>query len=161
MLLGIQIIKRIILYRMCWYYQAEWFRLWSVYLQENGEFYKVKSKHCRSQWLHGLWRRSVVTHLLRLWLQILPGAWVSACCECCLLSARGLCDELITHPEESFWLVCCLVQSRNLINEETIAHVRPQCQKKKKQSKHLHNFSLQQNSIIVWYLKLVMCLFPH
>ena len=22
------------------------------------------------------------------------------CCECCLLSGRGLCDELITRPEE-------------------------------------------------------------
>jgi len=21
------------------------------------------------------------------------------CCECCVLSGRGLCDELITHPE--------------------------------------------------------------
>jgi len=23
------------------------------------------------------------------------------CCECCVLSGRGLCDELITRPEES------------------------------------------------------------
>jgi len=23
------------------------------------------------------------------------------CCECCVLSGRGLCDELITHPDES------------------------------------------------------------
>jgi len=23
------------------------------------------------------------------------------CCECCVLSGRGLCDELITHPEKS------------------------------------------------------------
>jgi hypothetical protein len=22
------------------------------------------------------------------------------CCECCVLSGRGLCDELITRPEE-------------------------------------------------------------
>jgi hypothetical protein len=26
------------------------------------------------------------------------------CCECCLLSGRGLCDELITRPEESYRL---------------------------------------------------------
>ena len=27
------------------------------------------------------------------------------CCrECCVLSGRGLCDELITHPEQSYWL---------------------------------------------------------
>jgi hypothetical protein len=24
------------------------------------------------------------------------------CCECCVLSGRGLCDELITRPEESY-----------------------------------------------------------
>jgi hypothetical protein len=26
------------------------------------------------------------------------------CCECCVLSDRGLCDELITLPEESYRL---------------------------------------------------------
>jgi len=24
------------------------------------------------------------------------------CCECCVLSGRGLCDGLITRPEESY-----------------------------------------------------------
>jgi len=27
------------------------------------------------------------------------------CCECCVLSGRGLCDGLITRPEESYILV--------------------------------------------------------
>jgi len=26
------------------------------------------------------------------------------CCECCVLSGRGLCDRLITRPEESYRL---------------------------------------------------------
>jgi hypothetical protein len=26
------------------------------------------------------------------------------CCECCVLSGRGLCDGLITRPEESYQL---------------------------------------------------------
>jgi hypothetical protein len=26
------------------------------------------------------------------------------CCVCCVLSGRGLCDELITRPEESYRL---------------------------------------------------------
>jgi hypothetical protein len=30
------------------------------------------------------------------------GAWVFVCCVCCMLSGRGLCDELITRPEESY-----------------------------------------------------------
>ena len=29
------------------------------------------------------------------------GAWISVSCECCVLSGRGLCFGLITHPEES------------------------------------------------------------
>ena len=31
------------------------------------------------------------------------------CCECCVLSARGLCEELITRPEESYRLWCVVV----------------------------------------------------
>ena len=31
------------------------------------------------------------------------------CCECCLLSGRGLCDGLITRPEESYRLWCVVV----------------------------------------------------
>jgi len=41
------------------------------------------------------------------------------CCDCCVLSGRGLCDELITRPEEFYRLwrvvVCDL---ENLMNEE-------------------------------------------
>jgi hypothetical protein len=36
-----------------------------------------------------------------------PGAWVSVCCESCVLSVRGLCDELITRPEESYSVCHC------------------------------------------------------
>jgi len=31
------------------------------------------------------------------------------CYECCVLSGRGLCDELITRPEESYRLWCVVV----------------------------------------------------
>jgi len=34
---------------------------------------------------------------------------MSVCCECCVLSGRGLCDELITRPEESYRLLCVVV----------------------------------------------------
>jgi len=27
---------------------------------------------------------------------------MSVCCECSVLSGRGLCDDLITRPEESY-----------------------------------------------------------
>jgi len=37
------------------------------------------------------------------------GAWMFVCCECCVLSGRGLCDELITRPEGSYRLCCVVV----------------------------------------------------
>jgi len=61
---------------------------------------------CRSQWPCGLMRSSAAARLLRSWVWIPPGAWMFVCCECCVLSGRGLCDELITRPEESYWLWC-------------------------------------------------------
>jgi len=32
------------------------------------------------------------------------------CCECCVLSGRGICDELITRPEESYRMWCVVVR---------------------------------------------------
>jgi hypothetical protein len=37
------------------------------------------------------------------------GGRFSICCECCVLSGRGICDELITGPEESYRLWCVVV----------------------------------------------------
>ena len=34
---------------------------------------------------------------------------MSVCCECCVLSGRGLCDELITRQEESYRMWCVVV----------------------------------------------------
>ena len=64
---------------------------------------------CRPQWPRGLRRRSAAARLLRSWVRIPPGAWIFVCCECCVLSGRGLCDELITRPEESYRLWCVVV----------------------------------------------------
>ena len=66
-------------------------------------------EHSRSQWPRGLRRRSAAARPLRLWVWIPPGAWMFVCCECCVLSGRGLCDELITRPEESCRLWCVVV----------------------------------------------------
>jgi hypothetical protein len=42
---------------------------------------------------------------------------MSVCCACCVLSGRGLCDGLVTRPEESYrvWCVskCDLEASNN------------------------------------------------
>jgi len=72
--------------------------------------------YCRSQWPRGLRLRSAAARLLRSWVRIPPGAWIFVCCECCVLSRTGLCNELITRLEESYrqWcvVVCDLETSR-------------------------------------------------
>jgi hypothetical protein len=55
------------------------------------------------------------------------------CCECCLLSGRGLCDEVINRPEESYRLWCVVVcDLENLKNEEAMTRVGSQRHLKKK-----------------------------
>jgi len=46
------------------------------------------------------------------------------CCECCVLSGRGLSDGLITRPEKSYRLWRVVVWSRNLENKEAKARYR-------------------------------------
>ena len=49
-----------------------------------------------------------------------------------MLSGRGLCDELITRPEESYRLWCVVVcDLKNLKNEEAMTCVGWQRHKKK------------------------------
>ena len=73
-----------------------------------------------SKWPRGLRRRSAAARLLGFWVRIPPGTWMSVCCECCVLSGRGLCDGLITRPEESYRLWCVVV-----CNLETSSMRRP------------------------------------
>ena len=71
--------------------------------------FQIKYKESRSQWPRGLRLRSTAARLLRSWVRIPPGVWMSVCCECCVLSGRGLCDELITRPDKSYRLWCVVV----------------------------------------------------
>ena len=64
----------------------------------------IKFFYCRSQWPRGLRRRSTAARLLRSWVRLPPRAWMFVCCECCVLSGRGLCDGLIIRSEESYRL---------------------------------------------------------
>jgi hypothetical protein len=58
---------------------------------------------------------------------------MSVCCECCVLSGRDLCDELITRPEESY-RVCSVI-----VCELETSWMRPWptggCRTKSKQTK--------------------------
>jgi len=83
-------------------------------------FYSI---NCRSQWPRGLRRRSAAARLLRLWVRIQLGSWMHVCCECCVLSGRGLCDELITRPEQSYRLWCVVLCDLEISwKEEAMAH---------------------------------------
>ena len=73
----------------------------NIYPNSQNSNNGINKFRSRSQWPRGLRRRSAAVRLLRLWVRIAAGAWISVCCECCVLSGRGLCDELITRPEES------------------------------------------------------------
>jgi len=44
------------------------------------------------------------------------------CCECRVLSGRGLCDELITRPEESYLLWCVVVCDLETSVNEAVAN---------------------------------------
>jgi hypothetical protein len=65
------------------------------------------------------------------------------CCVCCVLSGRGLCDGLITRPEESYriWRVVVSDQETSWY-EEAIARAGLQCQRNKQHTRPrlgLHN----------------------
>ena len=61
----------------------------------------VTSRSC------GLTPRSAVVRLLKSWGRFRPWESMLVCYECCMLSGTGLCDGLITRPEEPYRL--CLV----------------------------------------------------
>jgi hypothetical protein len=58
--------------------------------------------------------------MLGFGVRIPPETRMSVCFECCVLSGRGHCVGLITHPEESYRVWCVWEWSWSLDNEETI-----------------------------------------
>jgi len=76
----------------------------------------------RPQWPRGLRRGSVAACLLGLWVWIPPGAWMSVCCECCVLSGRFLFDGPTPRPVDSYRLWCVWMWSWILDSEEALVH---------------------------------------
>jgi hypothetical protein len=68
-----------------------------------------KHNNSRSQWPRGQRRVFAAVRLQRLSVRIPRAAWMFVCFECRVLSDRGLCDELITRPDESYQLCCVVV----------------------------------------------------
>ena len=70
-----------------------------------------------SQWSRGLRCGSAAAYLLAFRVRIPTGIWISASCECCVLSSKGLCEGPIPRLEESYRVcVCvCVCVSRSAI----------------------------------------------
>ena len=119
----------------------------------NNTFIHILPFCCRSQWPRDLRRMSAAARLLRSWVRIPPGAWIFFCFECCVLSGRGLCDELITRPQESYRLWCVVVcDLENLKNEEAMTRFGSQRHNKKKCLFLLHrNLESQYNRKCLHY----------
>jgi hypothetical protein len=80
--------------------------LFRVLVSQLPVHFNLAIHDARSQWPRSLMRGSEASRLLRLWVRSPPGTWMSVSCGCCVLSGRGLCDGLITPPEESYRLWC-------------------------------------------------------
>jgi len=74
------------------------------------------------------------------------------CCECCALSGRGLCDELITRPEESYrmWrvVVCDQETSKTRRLKPVTGAVRIQPQVCNAKKTPYNNYQLDALTII-------------
>jgi len=77
-------------------------------------------RDCWLQWPRGRRSGSATARFLGLWVRVPPEAWMSVCCEWCVLSGRRLCVGLITRPKESHWVSECI--SCSLDNREALAH---------------------------------------
>jgi hypothetical protein len=78
--------------------------------------YKLAGRRFDSRRCHWNFSNDIIARLPRLWVRIPLGAWMFICCECCVLPSRGLCDGLITRPEEShrMWrVVVCDLETSN------------------------------------------------
>ena len=97
-------------------FERLWQNLSAKYREEEGKKFKSKILLYLSQVTVVSLAVPVAARLLRLWVRIQQGAWMFVCCECCVLSGRGLCDELSSCPEQSYGclsvvsVVCCQVE---------------------------------------------------
>jgi hypothetical protein len=82
-----------------------------VPLQWYIDFTLPVSIKCRSHWPRGLRHGSAAARLLGLRVRIPPEAWMPVPCEWYVFSSRGVCDGLITRPEESYFTLWCLFRT--------------------------------------------------
>ena len=104
------------------------------------EYYKKHSKNiynspnnkeCQSYWQRDLRRRSAAARLLRSWVRIPPGAWMSVLSfVCCQVQVSATSWSLVQRRPTDC-VASLRVIKKNLKNEEAIARVGLQRQKKR------------------------------
>jgi len=84
---------------------------------------------------------------------------VSVCCECCVLSSRGLCDGPIPRPEESYLVCMCVCVSLGEIKRRILPlylkGVGSEVRLRKKEVKE--GFPLLINFIFILLIFAVLC----
>ena len=87
-------------------------------------------------WSQKLGRQAVGLRPLACWSYGFESRRRHGCCECCVLSGRGLCDGLITRPEEScrVWCVNVVPCNSTLLHLQWIGR-RGQTKKERKRKK--------------------------
>ena len=75
-----------------------------TFITEVPTFKKSNSTRCRTRWPSGLKLESEADRLLGLRFRIPPGAWVSVCSECCVLSGKSIGKGPIPRPEKLYKL---------------------------------------------------------
>jgi hypothetical protein len=78
------------------------------------------------------------------------------CCKCCVFSGRGLCNELITRPEEPYRLLCVVV-----CNLETwwMRRPWPALGGRTTEKEKLTSYITSNTKICTLYLRFVMATF--
>ena len=68
-----------------------------------------KVSYCRSQWPRDLRLRPSVARLVRLWVRIPSGAWMSVCCECCQVEVSATGWSLVQRSPSDCGASCCVI----------------------------------------------------
>ena len=102
---------------------------------------------CQSQWLRSLSRRSAAAHLLRFWVRIPPGAWMSASCECVRFQRRAddssrevlMCDLEISWMRRPWPTLGCSATRKILIRMVT------------KRDREVFDLTMQSVTEMIWH----------
>jgi hypothetical protein len=82
-----------------------------------------------------------------------PVGGMKVCWVCCMVSGRGLCDELITCSEESYRVRCGWVWSCILDNEKALTHCGLLCHV----TKSIGSNIMRNNNVLIYEAVCALC----